>query len=157
MKIFEIDDFDYWTDNLLATNENEFVFSPLFVFLIYWAYCENKLSKTLIEESNFISYLLNLEKNIGSFSHFVMNYLDGKICDSYFDESVRQFVSDYYEYTGYSKDLVKVYNKNLWALPHSLSSADKLNKAINNSLANYMMNKKREPDLIDFTKHNTIG
>lgn len=155
MVLFELDDFDYWVD--ISVTGDELVFSPIFVFILYWALCENKLSEELLSEASFIKELTDLTDSNNSFSSFVEKELDGKICDSYFDESVRQFVSDYYEYDGYTDDLVKFFNRNLWELPQSLDKANDLNKLINTSLKNYRANLKKRPDIIDFTNNQSIN
>jgi hypothetical protein len=151
MVIFELDDFDYWTDNTIVKEEGVNAFSPLFVYLLYWAFCENKLSKNLMTESTFVNALTDMATGKIAFSNFVEKQLDGKLCDSYFDDSVRQFVNDYYEYDGYSKDLVKCFNLNLWELPNSLDRSADLNSLVNMSLKNYSSNLIDNPDIINFS------
>ena len=151
MVIFELEDFDYWVDNSIVTEGGIYVFSPLFVYLIYWAFCENKLNPMLLDEQSFIDELSNLKNDNSSFSNFVNNQLDGKMCDSYFDDSVKKFMFDYFEYDGYSKDLSKCFRLNLWELPNSLDKAKEFNQFINASLCNYERNLKINPEIINFS------
>ena len=151
MVIFDLEDFEYWVDNSVVSKDGVAAFSPLFIYLIYWAYSENMLSNDLSNEESFINALSNLKSDDSSFANFVNNELDGKLCDSYFNNSIKQFVSDYFEYDGYSKDLVNCFKLNLWEMPNSLEKAKEMNGFINKSLANYKKNLVLNPSIIDFS------
>ena len=153
MVICKLDDFDYWVDISVVSDDGLNAFSPLFIYIVYWAYSENLLSHDLLNEVSFIKSLSNLQSDGSSFADFVNNELDGKLCDSYFDDSVRQFVSDYFEFNGYTKDLAKCFKLNLWELPNSLEKANEMNELINKSLKNYRKNLTLNPDIIDFSSN----
>ncbi|MDH5181970.1 MAG: hypothetical protein OEY07_20085, partial [Gammaproteobacteria bacterium] len=151
MIILELEDFDYWADNQVTGKDGVLVFSPMFVFLIDWAYKFNKIDESLLKEPEFNNAYLALSKNKIKFSEFVLDILDEKLLDTYFTEEARQFICDYIEYDGYMNDLSSTFKCAMWELPHELINTNILYDKINRSLANYIKNKSNYPDLCVFT------
>ena len=148
MIIFELDDFDYWVDNSVA--DSIYVFSPMFVYLVHWASEEGYLSEEFSSCSLFQEAFVKLQRGEMQFPQFVYDILDGKFLDSYLKPELQQFVKDYFEYDGYSEDLVACFNANLWQLPMDLLGSKKMMSFINSSLINYRRNLSRNPDIINF-------
>jgi hypothetical protein len=149
MVLFECEDFDFWVGNDPFEVRYK-QFAPLFVYLLYWAYCENKLSGEFLDDDVLMGDFSELINNGGDFNRFVIKQMKGKMLDSYFCSSVRQFVRDYYECEGFSTDLVKFYKRNLWQLPHSLECGGQFNELINIGMSNYYKNLINEPDIVNF-------
>ena len=154
MILLELENFDIaaeFAEALDGIEINELVFSPMFVFIIDWAYKRGKLDDEVKECGPFIDRYPELLAGKISFSDFVLDVLDSKIIDTNFTNDIRGFISDYIEYDGYQDDLVDVFKiSNLWFLKDNFDKSEKLYKRIDKSFENYIINKENYPDLIIF-------
>lgn len=154
MILLELEDFDCMTEFAEALDGikiNELVFSPMFVFIIDWAYKREKLDDEVKESAPFKDrYPKLLSKKI-TFSEFVLDVLDSKIIDTNFTSDIRKFISDYVEYDGYRNDLLETFKiSNLWFLKDNFEKTDQLYKRLDKSFENYIINKENYPELIIF-------
>ena len=95
MIIFEIDDFDYWSDNSVVDGDSATIFSPMFIFIIDWAYKNNHLDISLSNESTFNNAYKDIVDKKCNFKSFLLNTLDSKLLDTYFTINIRKFICDY--------------------------------------------------------------
>ena len=111
------------------------VFSPVFVFIMGWAYERGYLEEDLAE---MVSELYaEVKSNKIDFSDFVYEALDSKIPSNYFNESVRPFLESYIDDNGYIKLLCDYYQCQLWELPQNFDKAEGLFQLIDGALKKY--------------------
>lgn len=154
MTILELEDFDIHAGILSVVNEKElglYAFSPLFVYLIYWAEKNGFLGDKLKNDESFKSSYRALLDSKMSFSYFVQTSLMDRLEEDYFDDEVLEFVIDYIEMDGYVLDLTQYFDVNIGSLPDSLEKVKDFKEVIEKSMANYKVNKKNFPELAVFT------